>query len=307
MTSALTKNQKSTKNQKTILREFCFEGIGVHQGIKTKVVVKPLPSSSGLVFQRKYPEGGDDGSIVKAVPAEVVASPLATTLGSGRSAIMTVEHFLAAVFALDLDNLFVEVHGAEMPILDGSAKTFIDLFQRECGGVLEQEAPKQALFLKSSFCVFDEKDKTKFIELSKMTGAEPKLKYFINFSQNPHIGEQTAEISYTPEAFFSDASFARTFCTEEEISYMRSQGLALGGSLDNAIVVSKENGVLNQGGLRDPQEIVKHKILDFIGDLQLLGLRLMADVFVSKGGHALHNKLARAIIEQPEYFEKSDL
>jgi UDP-3-O-[3-hydroxymyristoyl] N-acetylglucosamine deacetylase len=286
-------------HQKTIGNEIRFEGVGLHTGTQIEVLLRPAKAHTGIIFKRLDTNGQE----VEAKPHNVVSSPLATSLGSGQQAIMTIEHFLAALYALGIDNLYVDIKGPEMPILDGSSKGFLEILKKETTLSSLNEA-KKALVVESPFTVSDPKDEAKFITVSPCKTKTPTLTYVIDFKDNPFIGRQELTMPMTPLSFLKYASFARTFCTQEEIDYLWSQGLAKGGSLENALVISKEKGVLNEGGFQDPLECVRHKILDFLGDLHLLGFVLVGDVYIHKAGHALHNKLATTLLEAPHTTKK---
>lgn len=274
--------------QTTIERAFTCTGTGLHSGKQVSVVVSPAKADTGIVFELCTQDGTRRASLS---PSAVVATGLATTLaapapkGKQPATVSTVEHLLACVRGLSLDNLVIRVEGGELPILDGSASAWLQLFAG--AGVKKLRAPRQVLLLAREFEI---RDGDKYIRAFPYKGF--RVDYRIEFP-HPAIGVQHFSLELTPETF-TQVAHARTFGFLREVEYMRSNGLALGGSLDNAIVVGDE-GVLNPEGLRYSDEFVRHKVLDFIGDMAMLPLPLLGRFEVACSGHKLNNMLLRAL------------
>jgi UDP-3-O-[3-hydroxymyristoyl] N-acetylglucosamine deacetylase / 3-hydroxyacyl-[acyl-carrier-protein] dehydratase len=270
--------------QRTIAAPFEFEGRGLHTGKNCRVRVSPLPENSGLRFFRS-----DLPAEIILSPESVVATSRGTTLGGEKGAVIhTIEHFLAAVNGLGLDNLKVEMDSEEMPILDGSALSFCELFRK--AGPTDQKAPISPL-------VLDEPLELDFGDV--WLRAEPfeglQLEVRTSFPY-PGLEDQKRVFCLADGNFEADLASARTFCFEEEVERLRKQGLIKGGGLDCALVIGKR-GVLN-GPFRYQDEIVRHKTLDLLGDLMLLNRPLWAKVSVKKAGHRYHVELAKAILEK---------
>ena len=270
------------KPQKTLEKSFSLNGIGVHSGKKVKLTVRPAPENHGIVFQR------EDLINSQPIPAHIKylqVSELSTSLVMDKAKVQTIEHLLASLYALEIDNALISLNSAEAPILDGSAKIYVEEINK--AGIKQQTQPQRILRPSKEVCI---KDGDKTISISPHI--EPKLviDYTLDYPKQKLIGKQQLSFELNAENFQEIAS-ARTFCLKQDIEFMQKRGLALGGSLDNAIVVDGDH-VLNEGGLRLKQEFVKHKILDCIGDLSLLGCRVHGKVKVHKGGHALHHKLS---------------
>ena len=270
-------------SQTTIQQSIECAGIGLHSGKTVRMGLRPAPVNTGIVFNVVTRDG------IKAIsprPDIVVDTGLATTLGEGDVRVSTVEHLLAAISGLGIDNVYVDVEGGEIPIMDGSAAPFVLLLRR--AGIARQHASKKIYRIKKPVTL--ERD-GKYIKALPYDGFS--VEYTITF---PHrlIGTQTMRLDITPRAF-AQVARARTFGFMREVEYLRSKGLALGGSLDNAIVLD-DCSVLNSGGLRFDNEFVRHKILDFIGDMAMLGTQLRGHFIVSCSGHALNNEFLRTIL-----------
>ncbi|GAB6059492.1 UDP-3-O-acyl-N-acetylglucosamine deacetylase [Desulfonatronum parangueonense] len=278
--------------QKTIKRSIQCSGIGLHKGRKVRLVLRPAAEDTGIVFALH----GVDGVRFHSPTADaVVETTMATTLGFDGHRLATVEHLLAAVRGLEIDNLHVEVEGDEVPIMDGSSASFIFLLR--AAGFRRQSKPRRILTLKKPI---------HFQQDGKWIKASPSdrltVDYTINFS-HPLVGTQKFFVDCNPENFTRDIAKARTFGFMREVEYLRRNGLALGGSLDNAVVLD-EYGVINSDGLRFPDEFVRHKILDFIGDLFVLGMPMNGDFEVYCSGHALNNAFVRYLVDnRNEYLE----
>jgi len=275
-----------TDYQRTLKKAFKLSGIGLHKGKKVTIRAKPAPVNTGITFKRV-----DLTPHVKITAhiSSVQITELSTTLVSGSTKIATIEHLMAAFYACEVDNALIEIDSEEVPILDGSSKDFFD--EIESVGSEEQNELRQSLNL-NRYTSITEQDK--IIEFKPHKEKTLIIDYCISFPQSQIIGKQNFKFELTKENFKEICS-ARTFCRLEDVKFMQERGLALGGSLDNAIVVDREK-VLNHDGLRFEKEFVKHKILDCLGDISLLGHRFYGHIKVFKGGHALHHKLTQALL-----------
>jgi UDP-3-O-[3-hydroxymyristoyl] N-acetylglucosamine deacetylase len=276
--------------QRTIKKTVECSGIGLHSGKKLRLVMRPADQDTGIVFQHM----GDSGKItLYPRPESVVSTGLATTLGVGDRTIATVEHLMAAIAGLGIDNIVVEVHGDEIPIMDGSAASFVFLLRS--AGIRKQMADKRVFRLKRSLSF--EKDGKK-IEAAPYDGF--RVTYTIDFD-HPLVGEQTFVLNLSPEAFMREVSKARTFGFMKDVEMLQKNGLALGGSLENAVVLD-EYGVINPDGLRFRDELVRHKVLDFIGDMHLFEHPLQGDFHVHCSGHEHNNAFLRYLSVHNEYY-----
>lgn len=279
--------------QRTLKNTIRATGIGLHSGKKVYLTLKPGPIDSGIVFCRTDLDPTVD---IRAHALNVGATTLSTTLVKGDVHIDTIEHLMSALAGLGIDNARVELSASEVPIMDGSAGPFVFLIQS--AGLKEQDAPKKFIRIKKEVSMTFEDKKATFLPFEGF-----KVGFKIDFDHpafKNHV--QTATIDFSSTSFVKEVSRARTFGFMREIEYLRSKQLTLGGSLDNAIVVGDE-GVMNEDGLRYEDEFVKHKILDSIGDLYLLGHSLIGEFIGYKSGHALNNKLLRALLDQPDAWE----
>ncbi len=279
--------------QRTLRNAIKATGVGLHTGEKVYLTLCPAPINAGIVFRRV------DLDPVVEIPARaenVKETTLSTTLVANGEKVSTVEHLLSAMAGLGIDNAFVDVSAAEVPIMDGSAGPFVFLIQS--AGIEEQNAAKKFIRIKRPVTVEDGDKTASFLPFDGF-----KVSFSIDFD-HPVFRERSphAEIDFSSTSFVKEVSRARTFGFMHEIEYLRSQGLARGGSVDNAIVVD-EYRILNQDGLRYDDEFVKHKILDAIGDLYLLGFGVIGEYRAHKSGHALNNASLRALIAQPDAWE----
>lgn len=279
--------------QRTLRNAIKATGIGLHTGDKVYLTLSPAPVNTGIVFRRT------DLDPVVEIPARaenVAETTLSTTLYANGEKVSTVEHLLAAMAGLGIDNAYVDVSASEVPIMDGSAGPFVFLIQS--AGVEEQAAAKKFVRIKRPITLEDGDKQASFLPFDGF-----KVSFTIDFDhpvfrdRSPH-----AEIDFSTTSFVKEVSRARTFGFMHEIEYLRSRGLARGGSVDNAIVVD-EYRILNQDGLRYDDEFVRHKILDAIGDLYLLGYSLIGEYRAHKSGHALNNAVLRSLIAQPDSWE----
>jgi UDP-3-O-[3-hydroxymyristoyl] N-acetylglucosamine deacetylase len=274
--------------QRTLAQNVRFDGIGLHSGKTVHVEIRPAAANTGIVFQRTDIPGKP---YIKATPSAVFDTSLATRIGSPEVSVSTIEHLMGAFFALGIDNAVVALDSFELPILDGSALPFLILLDE--AGTTSLKKPKKAFVVTKRVEVLDPKNPDRFIlvEPSKT----PQVSYAINFERAEAIGKQAINMSMTGEAYCREVAFARTFCLESDIAFMHARGLAKGGSLENAIVVSPEAGVTNRMGLRSPDEFVRHKALDCVGDLFLLGMPIVGHIIAHKAGHDLHTQLAKKL------------
>lgn len=279
--------------QRTLKNTIRATGVGLHTGEKVYLTIRPSESDTGIRFRRV---DLDEPVVISAIPSNVGETTLSTTLVSGGVKISTVEHLLSAFAGLGIDNALIDVSSAEVPIMDGSAGPFVFLLQS--AGVVEQESPKQYLRIKRSVRVEED---------DKWAAFEPfngfKVTFTIDF-EHPAFEEhlKTATMDFSSTTFVKEVSRARTFGFMKDIEMLRSNNLALGGSMDNAIVVD-DSKILNEDGLRYADEFVKHKILDAIGDLYLLGYSLIGSFVGHKSGHALNNKLLRTLLAETDAWE----
>jgi UDP-3-O-[3-hydroxymyristoyl] N-acetylglucosamine deacetylase len=272
--------------QRTLKNPIKATGVGLHTGEKVYLTLMPAPPDSGIIFRRV--DLNPVAEIV-ALAENVGETTLSTTLVRGDVRVSTVEHLLSAMAGLGIDNAIVEVSSAEVPIMDGSAGPFVFLLQS--AGIEEQEAPKQ--FIRVLRPVEVRQD-DKFARFEPFEGF--KVSFGIEFD-SPFFNDKVREavVDFSSTSFVKEVSRARTFGFMHEIEYLRSKGLVQGGSVDNAIVVDGDE-ILNENGLRSEDEFVKHKVLDAIGDLYLLGKSLIGEFKAHKSGHALNNRLLRELI-----------
>jgi UDP-3-O-[3-hydroxymyristoyl] N-acetylglucosamine deacetylase len=271
----------SALSQRTLRRPCDCVGIGLHSGRPVALSLRPAPADHGLVFVR----ADDGGRRVRALAENVVHTRYATTLAENGTSVATTEHLLAALAAAGVHNALIEVDGAEVPILDGSAAPFL-LMLREAG-IQELAATCRPAVIEEPL---------ELGENGSRIRVEPAAAFEVDYRVDflhPVIGEQSFQGRIDLGAFAEAIAPARTFCLLRDVEEMRRQGLALGGSLDNAVVVA-DHGVLNES-LRYPDEFVRHKVLDLVGDLALIGGPLVGRVRAERAGHRLHTLLARAI------------
>jgi len=268
--------------QRTVRRTVEIEGVGLHSGSDARVRILPAPADHGLVFSRR----DLGGATVEATPEAIGDSSLATTLSCDGVSVGTVEHLLAALRGLGIDNARIEVDGPEIPILDGSSAPFVTAV-RAAGGSAVQRAARRTLAVRRPISIRDGER-----AILALPARDFRISYAIDFP-HPAIGYQAVALSVDEEVFAASIAPARTFCLLRDVQAMRASGRARGGSLDNAVVVGDE-GIVG-GALRFRDEFVRHKVLDLIGDLALLGAPLLAHVVVFKGGHRLHAQLVRRL------------
>ncbi len=271
--------------QKTLARSLSFAGIGLHSGREVKVAIYPAQANQGLRFVRADLPGRPQ---VLAHYSRVVDTTRATTLGEGEATLATVEHLLAALWGMGVDNALIQVEGPEVPIMDGSAAPFAQILWET--GLRALPWPRAFVLIQGT------------VELAageqwiRVRPGQPQITYQIEFP-HPLIRQQRFTLPLRSESFRQEIAPARTFGFLKDVQYLQAHGLALGGSLDNAVVLD-EASVLNPEGLRFATEFVRHKILDALGDLALLGLPLIGQVEVSRGSHALHHRFLAHLMTQ---------
>ena len=275
--------------QTTIKKSAELVGIGLHKGSPVKLRLEPLEANSGIVFYRS-----DVDVSIPLLPENVVDTRMATVIGKKGHVISTIEHLLSAVYAYGIDNLRVVVDADEVPVMDGSSASFCMLLDE--AGIAELDAPKKIMRIKKEVEV---KDGEKYVKLSP----SPDLNYDFTIKfPHPVIQEQAYVLKFTKESYKKEIARARTFGFLHEVQYLRSKGLALGGSLENAIVLD-EKKILNPEGLRFPDEFVRHKILDAIGDMSLIGMNFIGNYEAMAGSHNLNHRLTLALLEDAENYE----
>jgi UDP-3-O-[3-hydroxymyristoyl] N-acetylglucosamine deacetylase len=279
--------------QRTLKNLVRTVGIGLHSGSKVELVLRPAAPNAGIVYRRTDVTPTVD---IPATAESVVDVRMATTLGKDGVIVGTVEHLSSALAGLGIDNCYVDVDAAEIPIMDGSAASFVFLIQS--AGIVEQNAPRRFVRVRKPVEI---KDGDKWVRLDPYDGF--KLKFSIDFN-HPAIDAtaQVVEVDLALEPFVASVARARTFGFVNEVEALRAAGLAMGGNFENAIVMD-EYRVLNTDGLRSGDEFAKHKLLDAMGDLYVLGKPLIAAYSAHKGGHALNNKLLRALLADAEAYE----
>ncbi|MBC2703375.1 UDP-3-O-acyl-N-acetylglucosamine deacetylase [Desulfobacula sp.] len=277
--------------QKTLSQSVSVSGTGVHSGKQTHLTIKPAPENHGIKFRRLDLPGTQD---ILALFKRVVDTSLATVLGTNGAIISTIEHLMASFAGLGIDNALVEVDDYEIPIMDGSAKIFTQLIEKT--GVIKQAAPKHFFIVKKPIKVTDN-------DKSVIVYPEPcfKITCRIDFA-HPLIGKQEITFDRAENNFEKEISHARTFGFVQDLELLKKFGLGKGGSLDNAIVIDKDR-ILNEEGLRYPDEFVRHKLLDSLGDFSLLGMPIQGHIITHKSGHTLNHLFIKTFLENKEAWE----
>jgi|TARA_B110000114_G_scaffold164927_1_gene184882 UDP-3-O-[3-hydroxymyristoyl] N-acetylglucosamine deacetylase len=281
----------SILNQKTIIKNITFNGIGLHSGLEVNLTIKPAEPNTGIVFKRIDLK---ENNIIIPNIFNVSSALFCTTISNAYGAcISTVEHLMGALYGLGIDNALIEIDSREVPILDGSAKLFVEAIKKT--GIRNSTTPIKIIKIEK---------KIEFSVDKKIITIEPNMVSLdIDFElkyENDLIGTQRNSIKVF-ESDLTDIYNSRTFCLYEDIEKLKKMGLAKGGKLDNAIVV-KNNEILNENGLRNEKEFVNHKILDCMGDLYLAGYKIIGKIKCSQGGHKLTNQLLRKVFENKENF-----
>ncbi len=270
--------------QRTVKNEIGCKSIGLHSGRKVGMVIKPAGVDEGIVFVRRDLPGNNQ---IKADVHNVRDTTLATTLGLNGVTISTVEHLMSAFSGMGVDNAVVEVDAPEVPIMDGSSRPFVELLKTV--GTHVQGKCKRLIVIKEKVSV-SEGESTAML----LPSPEFRITYKIEFN-HPSIGIQSYDMKLSDVSYAEEICAARTFGFLKDVEYLQAKGLALGGSLRNAVVLD-EHRVINKGGLRFPGEFVKHKILDAIGDLSLLGIPIIGHFVAFKSGHRLNNRLLKELM-----------
>ena len=279
------------KSQNTLSKIVDFTGIGLHSGEKVKISLIPTATDTGINFKI-------NNTLILASWQNAVVSQLCTRLKFGENAISTIEHLMAAISGLGITNLIIKINSNEVPILDGSSKEFVDEIRN--AGIIEQKKKQKILKIlrKGEY-----KDQEKFIRISPSKKKNLSIDYTIDY-KDQFIKKQNLKYTHSEENFLKIYK-SRTFCLHNDLERIFSMGLAKGGSLDNAIVVSG-NKILNQGGLRYNNEFVRHKTLDCIGDLYLAGYQIWGDLVTYQGGHELNLRLLREILADKKNYKIVD-
>jgi len=274
--------------QRSFKQRASLSGIGLHSGAKVRVTLAPAPADSGIVFVR-------DGKEIPALADFVVDTTMNTSVGRDGLRIGTVEHVLAALAGCGIDNAYLEVEGPEIPIMDGSSEPFVALIRE--AGIHELRQSRRFLLVRKAVTV------TEGDKLARLSPARGKfsINYTIDF-RHPLISDQSFKLEMNERSFQKDIARARTFGFKRDVERLLRAGLARGGSLDNAVVVDDFN-ILNPEGLRFPDEFVRHKILDALGDLSLIGMPVIGQLTAVKSGHALNHQLVRRVLAEAEACE----
>ena len=275
--------------QKTIKNKVEIVGVGLHKGVPVRMELEPLDSNSGIVFYRS-----DLGVSIDLKPENVIDTTMATVLGKGEARISTIEHLLSAIHAYGIDNIRICLDNEEVPIMDGSSIGYCMLIEE--AGIISQNAPKKAIAIKKPIEIQDDK---KFVRV------EPSERTIFDFSidfSHPAIRQQHYKFTFSTKAYKQEIARARTFGFLHEVNYLRSIGLAKGGDLSNCIVLD-ESGILNKDGLRYKEEFVRHKILDAIGDMALLGMPLLGTYVSYAGSHKLNHLLTKQLLSDEKAYE----
>lgn len=281
----------AAERQTTIARKVSCAGVGVHSGVRARLTILPAPVNSGVRFVRvDVPAGTGE---IQAHAECVSDTQLGTTLSNEHGvSVAVVEHLLAAIAGLGLDNLLIEIDGPEVPIMDGSSSVFYELMMM--AGQKSQGAPRRRIRVLESIEV---RDGPKHAVLSPSDHDVLTLRARIEYD-DAHIGVQQMAMRLAPGMFARDLAFARTYGFARDVEMLRSMGLARGGSLENAVVIG-EDGIMNPEGLRSEDEFVRHKMLDAVGDLMLAGAPIAGNYDAVQPGHGLNNRLVRALLASP--------
>ncbi len=274
--------------QQTLANSVSCAGIGLHSGQSVTLTLRPAPADTGVVFVNR---NGHAGASLAASVDHLVPTELCTAISGNGFQVKTIEHVLAALAGLNVDNVYVEVDAGEAPVMDGSSAPFVKLIQS--AGIVSQNRPQPYLKITRPLEVIDGSRRVR-IEPS----ATPRITYSIQYD-HPLIQTQTYSYEHSARAFESEIAEARTFGFLQEVEALWARGLGRGGNLDNTVVLSQD-GILNESGLRFTNEFVRHKVLDLIGDFSLLGLPFIGHLIADRSGHALHTRLVKQILNHPE-------
>ncbi|HET6676370.1 MAG TPA: UDP-3-O-acyl-N-acetylglucosamine deacetylase [Nitrospiraceae bacterium] len=274
--------------QQTIGSTVSCSGVGLHSGQPVKLTLRPSACNTGITFVQKH---GEKETLLPASVANRVSTELCTAISTNGHQIKTIEHILAALAGLEVDNVVIEVDACEVPVMDGSANPFVNLIRN--AGIVPQARRQSYVKITQPIEVVDGPRRVRIEPCST-----PKISYSIQYD-HPLIKTQTYTYVCSAASFENDIAAARTFGFLHEVQALWARGLGKGGSLENTVVLS-EQGVVNQSGLRFPNEFVRHKILDLIGDVALLGFPFIGHIIAERSGHALHTKLVEQILAQPD-------
>lgn len=277
--------------QRTIAKPIEFSGIGLHTGNIINVSMRPADANTGIVFHRSE---GERTVSIKAIAENVVDTRLATVLGKGDLKVSTVEHLMAALFSFGIDNLNINIDGPEVPIMDGSAEEFVRLIKE--AGLTNLSQSRKYLAIRKPISVIDGEKRISIIP-SRFFRITSDIAF-----DHPSIALQNRSIKLSPDVFSRDIARARTFGFLKEVEYLKANGLARGGSLDNAVVIN-DDGVMNPDGLRYSDEFVRHKILDTIGDFSLAGYPILGHIRTYKAGHDINHKTVEKILASPDCWQ----
>lgn len=278
--------------QQTIAGSFSLDGFGVHGGKPVTLQISPAQAGHGIVFIRHNAEGRRES--IPALSSSLGSTTLNTSIGSADFGVSTIEHLMAAIAALSLDNLTIEIDGPEVPILGGGSAEFISAFRN--AGLAEQDAPRQYLTILKPVRVEDGQNWAEFVPHDG-TRYEVEIDFPV-----ASIGRQSFSLDLDADVFEREIAKARTFGFMRDVEKLRSMGLALGSSLENSIAIGDEGQVLNPDGLHYPNEFVRHKLLDSVGDLALAGYPFKGLFRSYRGGHKLNSVLVKALLDQPESY-----
>ncbi|MFO7766953.1 MAG: UDP-3-O-acyl-N-acetylglucosamine deacetylase [Pelovirga sp.] len=276
--------------QRTLANKVSISGIGLHSGTRVNMHMRPAPANTGIIFHRT---DGEMKVSIKACSNNVIDTRMATVLGRNGVTVSTIEHLMAALAAFSIDNLHIDIDGPEVPVLDGSAAPFVREFKQV--GYVSLNEPRKFIAIRKPL---------EIIEGEKRISIIPSRFFRISFDiafDHPAISVQNHSFKFDTESFCKEIASSRTFGFLHEVEYLKANGLARGGSLDNAVVID-DNGIMNPEGLRFQNEFVRHKILDAVGDFSLLGAPLLGHIRAFKAGHDLNAKMVKAIEENPDHW-----
>ncbi len=287
--------EQGVRKQKTLIRPVNCVGVALHSGAAVSMTLTPGEKDSGILIRRT--DLADGKNLIAARWDQVVGTSMCTTLGNEHDAtIGTVEHLMAALYGCGVDNAVIEVDGPEIPIMDGSAQPFVFLI--ECAGLTEQDAPLRAIEVLKAVCIEDGACRAELRPAKR-----PSFTFEIDFA-SAAVARQNISVTMINGTFKKEIARARTFGFAEDVEKLRAAGLARGGSLDNAVVVSGDE-ILNEDGLRYDDEFVRHKVLDAVGDLYLAGGPIRGEFHGRCSGHGINNRLVRALFADPEAWRLS--
>jgi UDP-3-O-[3-hydroxymyristoyl] N-acetylglucosamine deacetylase len=277
--------------QRTLDKEIGCTGVGLHCGEKVTINIKPAPANTGIRFVRVDIEGQPS---VEARYENVLDTTLATTIGTNGCSVATIEHLMAAFFGMGIDNAIVEIDGREVPVMDGSSAPFVFLIKS--AGIREQNVSRKFIVIKKPFKVQDDGR-----SISIYPSKEVKISYRIDYD-HPLLKDQKFELSFSGKDFVREICSARTFGFLKDVEMLKENGFAKGGSLDNAVVID-DFTVLNEDGLRFQDEFVRHKVLDFIGDLSIVGCPIIGHFVIDKSGHFLNQYMLQNLMGSEKYWK----